>query len=301
MNSSVSLMNWLLLLALVLLWGTSFMFISISVETIDPLSVVFSRVLIGAILLTFMAYAKGLYLPFTRKAWLAFMVMGVIGNVLPFYLITWGQLSINSGIAGMIMAIMPLMTMLLAHYFVEGEDLNRYKIIGFALGLGGIILLLGPVFEGGGQAVFGGIAVFFAAVSYAVNTILVRRFPKFNPIVGAAGVLIGASITMLPIWLIQAPPLTTQISNNSMLSVIWLGIGPTAIATLLLFAVIERAGPTFLATINYMIPVVAFFAGAYILSEPVELSSLFALAIILSGIAFTRFRANSLRPAFPED
>jgi drug/metabolite transporter (DMT)-like permease len=301
MNSSVSLMNWLLLLALVLLWGTSFMFISISVETIDPLSVVFSRVLIGAILLTFMAYAKGLYLPFTRKAWLAFLVMGMIGNVLPFYLIAWGQLSINSGIAGMIMAIMPLMTMLLAHYFVEGEDLNRYKIIGFALGLGGITLLLGPVFEGGGQAVFGGIAVFFAAVSYAANTILVRRFPKFNPIVGAAGVLIGASITMLPIWLIQAPPLTTQISNNSMLSVIWLGIGPTAIATLLLFAVIERAGPTFLATINYMIPVVAFFAGAYILSEPVELSSLFALAIILSGIAFTRFRANSLRPAIPED
>jgi drug/metabolite transporter (DMT)-like permease len=301
MNSSVSLMNWLLLLALVLLWGTSFMFISISVETIDPLSVVFSRVLIGAILLTFMAYAKGLYLPFTRKAWLAFLVMGMIGNVLPFYLIAWGQLSINSGIAGMIMAIMPLMTMLLAHYFVEGEDLNRYKIIGFALGLCGITLLLGPVFEGGGQAVFGGIAVFFAAVSYAANTILVRRFPKFNPIVGAAGVLIGASITMLPIWLIQAPPLTTQISNNSMLSVIWLGIGPTAIATLLLFAVIERAGPTFLATINYMIPVVAFFAGAYILSEPVELSSLFALAIILSGIAFTRFRANSLRPAIPED
>ena len=301
MNSSVSLMNWLLLLALVLLWGTSFMFISISVETIDPLSVVFSRVLIGAILLTFMAYAKGLYLPFTGKAWLAFLVMGMIGNVLPFYLIAWGQLSINSGIAGMIMAIMPLMTMLLAHYFVEGEDLNRYKIIGFALGLCGITLLLGPVFEGGGQAVFGGIAVFFAAVSYAANTILVRRFPKFNPIVGAAGVLIGASITMLPIWLIQAPPLTTQISNNSMLSVIWLGIGPTAIATLLLFAVIERAGPTFLATINYMIPVVAFFAGAYILSEPVELSSLFALAIILSGIAFTRFRANSLRPAIPED
>lgn len=301
MNSSVSLTNWLLLLALVLLWGTSFMFISISVETIDPLSVVFSRVLIGAILLTFMAYAKGLYLPFTRKAWFAFLVMGMVGNVLPFYLITWGQLSINSGIAGMIMAIMPLITMLLAHYFVEGEDLNRYKIIGFALGLGGIILLLGPVFEGGGQAVFGGIAVFFAAVSYAVNAILVRRFPKFNPTVGAAGVLIGASITILPIWLIQAPPLTTQISNNSMLSVIWLGIGPTAIATLLLFAVIERAGPTFLATINYMIPVVAFFAGAYILSEPVELSSLFALAIILSGIAFTRFRANSLRPAIPED
>ncbi len=292
MNSKAALTNWLLLMALVLLWGTSFMFISISVDTVDPVSVVFARVLIGAMLLTAVVYAKGLRLPFTREAWLAFLIMGAMGNTLPFFLITWGQLSVNSGIAGMIMAIMPLITMVLAHYFIEGEDLNRYKMIGFMLGLGGIILLLGPVFEGGGQAVFGGIAIFLAATSYAVNTILVRRLPKFSPTVGAAGVLIAASFIMLPIWLIKAPSMAAQISDPSLYSVIWLGIGPTAIATLLLFAVIERAGPTFLATINYMIPVVAFFSGAFILSEPLELSSLFALAIILSGIAFTRFRAT---------
>jgi drug/metabolite transporter (DMT)-like permease len=292
MNSRVTLTNWLLLMTLVLLWGTSFMFIAISVETIDPLTIVFARVSIGAIFLVAIVYAKGLRLPRTRQAWYAFFVMGFMGNALPFFLITWGQLSVNSGIAGMIMAIMPLMTMLLAHYFIQGETLNRYKIIGFLLGLGGIILLLGPIFEGGGPAVFGGIAIFIAAASYAVNTILVRRLPKFNPIVGAAGVLIAASLIMLPIWLLKAPPITDQISSSSMISVLWLGIGPTAIATLVLFAVIERAGPTFLSTINYMIPVVAFFSGAFILSEPFELSSLFALAIILSGIAFTRFRAS---------
>ncbi len=285
-------LNWLLLMILVFLWGTSFMFVAISVEEVDPVAVVFARVAIGAILLTSVVYAKGLRIPFTRDAWLAYLLMGVMGNTLPFFLITWGQLSVNSGIAGMIMAIMPLITMLLAHYFIEGEDLNRYKIIGFGLGLGGIILLLGPVFEGGGPAVFGGIAIFFAATSYAVNTILVRKLPRFNPVVGAAGVLIAASLIILPFWLIHSPPITVQISNASMFSVIWLGIGPTAIATLVLFAVIERAGPTFLSTINYMIPVVAFFAGALVLSEPLELNSLFALGVILGGIAFTRFRAT---------
>jgi drug/metabolite transporter (DMT)-like permease len=291
MKASVALTNWLLLMILVLLWGTSFMFIAISVETIDPLTIVFARVLIGAIVLIAIAYAKGLRLPFTREAWRAFFVMGLMGTVLPFFLITWGQLSVNSGVAGMIMAIMPLITMLLAHYFIQGETLNRYKIIGFLMGLSGITLLLGPIFEGGGQAVFGGIAIFIAAASYAVNTILVRRLPKFNPIVGAAGVLVAASLIVLPIWLVKAPHNTDQISFSSMLSVLWLGIGPTAIATLVLFAVIERAGPTFLSTINYMIPVVAFFSGAFILSEPLELISLFALMVILSGIAFTRFRA----------
>ena len=279
-------------MTLVMLWGTSFMFIAVSVATVDPLSVVFGRVLIGAVLLTVIVYAKGERIPFSRHAWMAFFLMGLVGNVMPFFLITWGQLSINSGIAGMIMAIMPLITMLLAHYFVPGETLNRYKIIGFMLGIGGIVLLLGPVFEGGGKAVWGGIAVFFAAVSYAVNTVLVRRLPSFTPVVGAAGVLIGASVLMFPLWWVKTSVPMTQISDQSLYAVIWLGIGPTAIATLLLFAVIERAGPTFLATINYMIPVVAFFTGALILGEPLALSSLFALAVILSGVAFTRFRAS---------
>lgn len=297
MNAKASLFNWILLLCLVMLWGTSFMFISISVESVDPLSVVFSRVLIAAIILTLVVYLRGQRLPFSLNAWLAFLTMGVVGNVLPFFLITWGQLSVNSGIAGMIMAIMPLITMLLAHYLVEGETLNRFKIIGFVFGITGITILLGPVFEGGGPAVFGGIAIFIAASSYAVNAILVRRLPRFNAMVSAAGVMIAASLVMLPIWYFQAPhigEISEGFSMRSIYSVIWLGIGPTAIATMILFAVISRAGPTFLSTINYMIPVVAFFAGAYVLSEPIEWSSIVALVIILSGIALTRFRASQI-------
>lgn len=292
MSNRTTLVNWLLLMGLVLLWGTSFMFISISVESLHPLTIVFYRVLIGALILTSVVYAKGLRLPFTVSAWLAFLAMGIVGNVLPFFLISWGQLSVNSGIAGMIMATMPLITMILAHYLIDGEDLNRYKILGFIFGIGGIAILLGPVFEGGGQAVYGGIAIFIAASSYAVNTILVRRLPKLNPFVNTSGVLIAATIVVFPIWHFVVPTSNTEISAIALSSTIWLGIGPTAIATLMLFAVIDRAGPTFLSTINYMIPVVAFFTGAYVLSEPVEWSSIVAMVIILSGIALTRFRAS---------
>jgi len=295
MNPRTMLINWALLLCLVFLWGTSFMFISVSVETVDPFSIVFFRVVLGALVLVLVVYSRGLRLPLSINAWLAFLLMGFLGNLLPFFLISWGQQSVNSGVAGMIMAIMPLMTMLLAHYFVEGENLNRYKIIGFTLGITGITILLGPVFEGGGRAVLSGIAIFIAATSYAVNTILVRRLPRFSPLVAGAGVLVAASITMLPIWILLAPADTGGISLKSMNAVIWLGIGPTGIATIILFAVIERAGPTFLSTINYMIPVVAFFTGALILSEPIEWHSILALITILSGIALTRFRANQIR------
>jgi drug/metabolite transporter (DMT)-like permease len=291
--SKTTLTNWALLMCLVFLWGTSFMFISVSVATVDPLSIVFFRVLLGAMVLTLIFYAMGLRLPLSLRAWMVFMAFGIVGNLLPFFLISWGQQSVNSGVAGMIMAIMPLMTMLLAHYFVEGEDLNRYKIIGFILGITGITILLGPVFEGGGRAALSGFAIFIAATSYAVNSILVRRLPQFNPIVAGSGMLIAATITLLPIWWLFAPGYSVNVSTESVISVVWLGIGPTGIASIILFTVIKRAGPTFLSTINYMIPMVAFFTGAIILSEPVEWHSILALVTILSGIALTRFRATT--------
>lgn len=282
-------------MCLVMLWGTSFMFTSISVETVDPLSVVFSRVLIAAFILTAVVYVRGQKLPFKGRDWLAFVAMSIAGNALPFFLISWGQQWVDSGIAGMIMAVMPLITMVLAHYLVEGETLNRYKIVGFLFGISGVTLLLGPVFSGGSQALFGGLAIFLAANCYAINTILVRRLPRFSPMVGAAGVMIAASFILLPIWGLQSTLNVDQLSLRSVLSVIWLGIGPTAVATMILFAVIGRAGPTFLSTINYMIPVVAFFAGATILDEAVEITSIFALGIILSGIALTRYKAAQTR------
>ena len=278
-------------MVLVALWGTSFMFTAISVETVDPASVVFYRLALGALILSLVVYARGDSLPLGWRAWAGFLIMAIAGNALPFFLITWGQQSIDSGVAGMIMAIMPLLTMVFAHYLVEGEILNRYKLIGFTLGITGVILLLGPVLEGGGREFWSGLAIFTAATCYAVNTILIKRLPRFSPMVGACGVLIMASLIMFPAWLIVRPE-NNGISQISMFSVIWLGIGPTGIATIILFAVIERAGPTFLSTINYLIPVVAFLCGAWLLSEPVTWVHFVALATILGGIGITRIKVK---------
>ena len=278
-------------MGLVALWGTSFLIIAISVETIDPISIVFYRLVLGALVLALVVFARGETIPRELRIWGGFLLMAIAGNALPFFLITWGQQTVNSGVAGMIMAIMPLMTMVFAHYLVEGETLNRYKIIGFSLGITGIVVLLGPVFEGGGREFWSGLAIFTAATCYAVNAILIKRLPRFSPMVGACGVLIMASLIILPFWLLFAPE-NNSISQNSMMAVIWLGIGPTGIATIILFSIIDRAGPTFLSTINYLIPVVAFFCGAWLLSEPASWQHFVALTAILGGIAITRIRVN---------
>jgi drug/metabolite transporter (DMT)-like permease len=291
LNSKTALLNWTLLMTLIALWGTSFMFTAISVRTVDPVAVVFYRLALGAVVLSLVVYARGYSLPLQWRVWAGFLVMAIVGNALPFFLISWGQQTVDSGVAGMIMAIMPLLTMVFAHYFVDGETLNRFKIIGFTLGISGVILLLGPVFEGGGREFWSGLAIFTAASCYAVNSILIKRLPRFSPMVGACGVLVMATLVMFPFWLIVGYE-DNNISQDSMFSVIWLGIGPTGIATIILFSVIDRAGPTFLSTINYLIPVVAFLCGAWLLSEPVTWLNFVALAAILGGIGITRIRMN---------
>jgi len=232
--------------------------------------------------------AKGLRLPTEPLPWFAFLLMGLMGNLLPFFLISTGQKDVSSGIAGLLMAFMPLVTMVLAHYFVAGENLNRFKVFGFLLGITGVTIVLWPSIVGTHSNLLSGLLILLAACCYSINTILVRRLPSFNPIVSSAGVMIAASIFIVPLWLWQDIPWQQSYSLKASLSVLWMGIGSTAIATIVLFSVISAAGPTFLSYINYVIPVVAYFAGALILGEAIEWHSLMAMVLIILGIALTR-------------
>lgn len=284
-----TLNNWLSLLALIALWGTSFMFITLSLERFSPIGVVAMRVTMAAVMLTAYMYLKGLRFPRQLSNWAVFLVFSILGNLLPFYLISWGQQNVSSGIAGLLMAIMPLATMVLAHYLLEGESLNRYKVAGFALGLSGVAIILWPSIHAGGHSVLlSSVLILLAAISYALNSILVRKLPKQHVVVAAAGVMVVASLLILPVWLIQDRPWQGSYTWTAVLPLWWLGFGPTALATLIYFSVIGSAGPTFLSYINYFVPVVAYFAGALVLGERIELLSLAALGLIVLGIALTR-------------
>ncbi len=269
------------------------MFTAVSLESFSPVAIVTLRVLIAAIILTLFMIAKGLRLPNEPMAWAVFLLLGIVGNLLPFFLISTGQKDVSSGIAGLLMAFMPLATMILAHYFVIGEDLNRFKILGFLLGITGVAIVLWPSIVGTNSNLMGGLLILIATFCYAINTILIKRLPSYDPVVKSAGLMIVSSIVIVPIWLWQDLPWQQSYSVKATLSVLWLGIGPTALASLILFAVIASAGPTFLSYINYVIPVVAYFAGALILSEAIEWHSLAAMVLIILGIALTRKRVTN--------
>lgn len=282
--------NWLWLLLLIALWGTSFMFTALAVETISPIGVTALRITLGALVLVGVAWLKGLLFPNNIKAWFGFLTLGMMGNVIPFFLISWGQQSVSSGIAGVIMATMPLTTMVLAHYFVADERLTIPKLVGFIFGISGVMMILLPTASAEDAAFLGGFAVLLAATCYAINTILIKLFPKFDPLIAAAGILASAACFIFPVWMAELVMEGSQtISTTSWLAVIWLGIAPTGFAAILYLLVVNSAGPTFLSNINYLIPVVAYFTGAWVLNETIEANSLFALFIIIIGIAISRY------------
>jgi drug/metabolite transporter (DMT)-like permease len=246
------------------------------------------RLSIGATVLTAFMLARGKRLPSKPTAWVHFMLLGLVGNVLPFWFIAKGQMLVTSGMAGLLMAIMPLMTLILAHFFITGENLNRNKLLGFVFGISGITLILGPTLLGSQNSLVGCLLVLSAATLYATNTIIARRLPTYSSAVVSTGVTMCAAIISLILWPSVLDIDWQHVSSLALFTIIWLGIFPTGVAAIIFFVLIRRAGPTFLSNINYLIPLVAYFTGAVVLGELVVWHDMIALVAILFGIAVSR-------------
>ena len=292
------LFHWLLLFALVALWGSSFAFTKVAVTALAPEAVVAARLVIAAVVLIAVGVVLGRRVPKGRRLWAYSAAMAVFGNALPFMLISWGQQGISSGLAGILMAVMPLTTMVLAHVFIEGERLTPIKVAGFVVGFMGVVVLIGPeallALGGSRSALVSQLAVLGGAVSYAVATILARRRPPADAIATAAGVTAIAAVMMVPVAAATGnAPLTLDVPVPALIAVAVLGVMSTAVATVVYFRLVAAAGPSFLSQINYLIPVWAVGVGVAVMGEQPEWSALGGLVLVLAGIALSeRGRAN---------
>lgn len=294
---SRSLKDWSLLLALVAMWGSSFLFNKLSVASVPPATVVAGRLVLGALILLAVVYGLGKRLPKPGRIWVPYIFLALLGNCVPFYLIAWGQLTVDSALAGILMAAMPLVTLVLAHFLVQGEHMTRNRAGGFALGFCGIVLLIGPAalagFGGSVLQVVSQLAILCGAFCYAGNSVLARIMLKGDVLVTSAATLLVASVVMLPLALVLDRPWGLQPDFAATASIIWLGIGPTAFATLCYYKLIGSAGPTFMSLVNYLSPAVAVLLGVTLLGEHPGIEAYAGLVLILCGIALSQFRRTA--------
>lgn len=282
---------------LILTWGLAYPMVSVAVQDVTPIWLVATRTSIAAVLLITYAKFRGRKFPkLLDKRWLWYGVMGMTGIVLPFFLFAKAQITVDSGICAIIGSAMPIFTIILAHFFVN-EALSWRKFIGFLIGFAGVIVLFLPdnlslelVSDWKAQM----LAV-FAALMYAITTILAKRAPDTPPSVAAAMMVMCAAIVSGGVAIASGVPdaLPPPIAITMLIG---LGVGSTAFANILYLMVVQKTGPSTLARINYFPAIVSVTAGVWFLNEDFTWKVVIAFTVIVIGMIISRTGKKVLAP-----
>jgi drug/metabolite transporter (DMT)-like permease len=282
-------LEWLLLLLLALLWGSSFLFMKIAVQALPVFTVVLGRIGIAALLVSGFVYARRLRWPKTAKRWGQLILLGFLRAGLPISLFVWAGTQIDSNLSGILNSTTPLFTAIVAHALTQDEKLNGARITGILLGMAGVIMLIGiSVLQGLGSNVLGQLAILGATCSYGFSNVYGRRFKDMPVAVSTAGLLFGATVIILPLALVFDQPWTLHFSLQPTLAVLVLAVVNTAIAFLVWLTLILRAGATHTAQVTFIIPFVSIVLGFLFLGEQIGWNALVGLGFILMGLAVSR-------------
>jgi len=284
---TMNLRDWLLLIALSVLWGGSFFFAEVALLDLPPFTVVLGRVALAALALNILVVATGHRMPGDLGIWSAFLVMGTINNVIPFSLIVWGQTEITGGLASILNGTTPLFAVILAHFFTSDEKLTGYRFAGVVIGFLGVIFMIGPAALADlGVEVLAQLAILMAALAYGFASIFGKRFKGLPPIVTASGQVTCSTLLMIPLVLmIDRPWALPTPGMASILAVVGIALLSTALAYILYFRILASAGATNLMLVTFLIPISALLLGAAFLDEQVTLAQLVGMAAIGIGLA----------------
>ncbi|MBI1416178.1 MAG: EamA family transporter [Limimaricola sp.] len=280
--------NWLSILALGLIWGGTFMVVSVALRGYGPVTVACARTTLGAVALMSLTLALRRPMP-GRALWPHLALIGVLNTALPFTLLSWGQQYVPSAFAGISMAALPLFVLPMAHVFSD-EPLSARRAIGVVVGFVGALVLIGPgvLRIGTGMEPLGQLACLAATISYATASVLTRRCPPMDSFALAALTLVVGAVALIPLMLLTEGVPHWQ-SGTTGWAILFLGFVPTALAALLRVTVIRSAGSVFMTLVNYQVPLWAVIFGWAIMGETLPLSFFAALGLILTGLLISQW------------
>ena len=280
--------EWVLVVALSLLWGGSFFFVEVALEGLPPFTIVALRVGFAALALVVVSLLSRQMPPASLGIWSAFLGMGLINNAIPFSLIAWGQTEIGSGLAAILNATMPIFVVLVAQVATDDEKITRARLAGIGLGFAGVAIMLGPaaLADIGGH-VGAQVAVLGAALSYSCGVVFGRRFARLGvrPLATATGQVTAATLWLVPValavdqpWRLAAPTLDVWGAALA------LGVLSTGLAYILYFRILAVAGATNLSLVTFIVPASAILLGTVILGESLGPTQVGGMALIAAGL-----------------
>ncbi len=273
--------SWSLFVAVGILWGIPYLLIRVAVRDLSPAMVVFSRVLIGALILVPLAIRQKSFGPALRNFRYIF-VYAAVEIMGPWFLITKAEMKISSGLAGLLVATVPIWATIYASFTGDKTVWHRKRLAGLVVGFIGLVAVVGIESLSGKNSLWAIISILIAAVGYALApNMIMKKLPNISGLAINALAMTMTAVVYAPFAILQWPK--GHVSQNSLLSVIALGIFPTAMAFVVFFAVLKEVGPARASLVTYLNTAFAVVLGVLILSEPLTLGIIIGLPMVLIG------------------
>ncbi|WP_410347271.1 DMT family transporter [Yoonia sp.] len=285
-QKTISPQAWAALLMLSLIWGASFLSVRIALDEIGPLTAVAHRTGWAMLILWGYVLIRRLALPTGLRIWGAFLVMGLLNNAIPFSLMAWGQLHIETGLTSILNASTAIFGVIAAAVFFADERLTARKAIGVSMGFIGVSTAIGlESFKDFDIRSLGQLAVIGGTISYALAGVWARKtLGHLKPQVAAAGMLTGASVVTIPAaWLVEGP-ISLALQPQTWAAIAYYAVVATAIAYMLYYRVLAMAGSGNLMLCTLMVAPVAIVLGAIVLGEALPLRAYIGFAILAFGL-----------------
>ena len=277
-----------MLILLSAIWGSAFFAIKISVETINPITVASLRLIIGSIILFLYFKYKDLKFIYSKKIIFQIFLIGLIGNFIPFSLISWSEMYFQSNTAGLLLSVAPILTLIFSHFLTKDDKFSLLKFLSIIIGLIGVLFIFdiqNLIYNSdSSKFIIPKLFIIIAAIGYVISSILAYNMRHMNSVTLTTFVTIFAALISIPFLIYFEFKSISSYSFNSMISLFYLGAFPTALAFLIRFHIIAKAGPIFLSYVAYLIPVFAILWGYIFLNEKINSSTLVGVILILLGV-----------------
>ncbi len=290
---------WALFWTLGLIWGSSFLLIKIGVQELNPLSLVSGRLGVAAIAFAVTLALTRKPIPRDRKTLISLAIIGITNTALPFVLITWAESHIDSGLASVLNATVPLFSIVMAHVALQDDKIHTGKVMGLITGFMGVVMLALRSTSGQASPIEGMVAMLAATLSYAFSAVFIRRNLRHvdstvtagvSSIVGAVAVLTFTLLTVRPL------PIISALMPQTALAVITLGVANTFIANSIFFYLIRNWGASRTTLVTYVLPPIGLLLGALIAHEQIDLQLIVGAALIIGGVALANLHKPKLTP-----
>lgn len=285
-NETPNAKELVLLLVLSSLWGASYTFVKVGVQTISPVTLIAARTVIAGAILIAIIHWRGLTLPKDATTWRRFFFQACLNSVVPFTLIAWAQQTTDAALATILNSTSPIFAFLLTMFVTRHETVTGRKLFGVGAGIVGICLIVGVQAIGGlGQELWAQLAIVAATICYAGAAIFGRNFKGLNPIMPAAGSMICGAIVLVPASLITEKPWTLTPSLESILALLALSVFSTALAFAIYFRLVQTLGSVGTTAQAYLRVPIGVAIGVMFLREHLTSTALIGLVCVTAGVA----------------